>query len=144
MAESRVTSIAASSWRPSPPNGAVTGLAPLPATLRFQLSFAPVVMERLLQFPGEWPIKNLRADPTQRFVEPRIRLGQGLGEPAFCRFPRSLPQSGAPLSASLAIVRTVAGQSPLRRRPLGILIIWLWRPAGLPHATGRFLNWRGW
>jgi hypothetical protein len=122
----------------------VMGLAPLPATLGFQLSFATVVMERLPQLFGYGIIKNLRAEPPQRFVAPRICFRPRFGEPAFCRLLRSLPQSGAPPSVCLAIVRTLARQSPPRRRPLGMLIVWLWRPAGLPHAREPFLNWRGW
>jgi hypothetical protein len=72
------------------------GLAFSPATLGLHLSFALLAMERLPQLFGYGIIKNLHADPPQRFVAPRISFGPRFGEPAFCRLPRSLPQSGAP------------------------------------------------
>lgn len=126
----------------------LTGLlrpsARLPATLGIHLSFAPLAIERLPQLLGNGLIKNLHADPSQRFVAPRIRFGPRIGEPAFRRLPRSLPQSGAPPSGFLAVVSSLARQSPPRRRPLGMLIIWLWGPAGLPYAMRRSLNWRRW
>jgi hypothetical protein len=50
-------------------------------------------MERLLQLFGDWLVKDIRVDLTQRFIAPRIRLGAPVGEPALCRFPRSRHQS---------------------------------------------------
>jgi hypothetical protein len=52
--------------------------------------------KRLLQLLGDWLVKNIRVDLTQRFVAPRIRLGAPVGEPALCGFPRSRHQSDPP------------------------------------------------
>lgn len=69
----------------------------LAATLGPHLSFPLLAMQRLLQLVGDWLVKNIRTDPTQRFVAARIRLAPRVSEPAFCSLPRSLPQSGCPL-----------------------------------------------
>jgi hypothetical protein len=69
--------------------------ARLVATLGLRLSFAPLAMKRLQQLLGDWLVKNIRADPTQRSVAACICLCPRVGEPVFCGLPRSIPQSDA-------------------------------------------------
>jgi hypothetical protein len=109
-------------------------------TLGLHLSFAPLAVEHIPQLVGDWLVKNIRADLTQRFVAPRIRLGAPVSEPALCGFPRSRHQSDPRPPCILAIVNSLFRQSSLRRRPLGVLVIGLWRSAGLHRATRPFIK----
>jgi hypothetical protein len=113
MAERGVTSIAASSWQPSSPDWAATGLALLLATLRLHLSFARLAMERACRsFSGMGSSRT--STPTRRNASSRLASASGAVSvnqrfaavrarhkacPAV-RIPSDRPQSCSPIAAS--------------------------------------------